>query len=59
METVKVLLADQRVDPSAWRNYAILWAASNGHLEIVKLLLSDERVFVITMQLNLQQRRGT
>ena len=40
----KVLLADQRVDPSDNDNEAIIWASSGGHLDIVKLLLADQRV---------------
>ncbi len=40
----KVLLADQRVDPSAENNWDIIWASKKGHLEIVKLLLADPRV---------------
>ena len=41
---MKLLLKDERVDPSADSNYAIQWTCSNGHVEIVKLLLADERV---------------
>ena len=43
-EIVKVLLADGRVDPSAWNNDAIRWALSQGHFDVVKILLSDHRV---------------
>ena len=44
LETVKNLTAknsttDQRVDPSAQDNQALLLASENGHLEIVKELL--------------------
>jgi len=35
---------DDGVDPTAYHNEAIRWAASNGHTEIVRLLLSDKRV---------------
>jgi len=31
-------------DPSTDNNYAIRWASGNGHLEVVRLLLSDPRV---------------
>jgi hypothetical protein len=41
---VKLLLADERVDPSANDNYAIRFAAKNGHKEVVKILLADERI---------------
>ena len=43
-EEVKLLLADQRVDPRAQDNYAIQWAAFKGHHKVVKLLLADQRV---------------
>src|SRR5215217_300964 len=43
-EVVKMLLADERVDPSANNNSAIQGASMKGHLEIVELLLADERV---------------
>jgi hypothetical protein len=32
------------VDPSDDDNNAIKWAAQNGHPEVVKLLLQDDRV---------------
>ena len=41
---MRLLLADPRVDPSADNNYAIRWAAYNGHTEVVRLLLADPRV---------------
>jgi hypothetical protein len=43
---VKLLLADERVDPVANTDAAIRCASNNGHLKIVKvkLLLADERV---------------
>jgi len=41
---VKVLLNDERVDPSADDNYAIRYAAENGRSEVVRLLLQDGRV---------------
>ena len=31
-------------DPSADNNAAIRWASHNGHVEVVKLLINDERV---------------
>jgi len=43
-DAVKLLLLDDRVDPSANDNWALIAASENGHLEIVKLLLSDSRV---------------
>jgi hypothetical protein len=53
---VKLLLADDRVDPATDNNYAIGLASYSGHLAVVKLLLADERVdpsalvtFAITM----------
>jgi len=41
---VRFLLRDKRVDPTSMKNLAIKWAISNGHIEIVKLLLQDSRV---------------
>ena len=35
---------DEGVDPSAQDNRAIRWASYNGHIEVVKLLLTDKRV---------------
>ena len=43
-ETVKILLQDERADPSADDNFAIRLASENGHTETVKVLLQDERV---------------
>jgi ankyrin repeat protein len=43
VELVKKILKSG-VDPAARDNYAIKWAADNGHTEIVKLLLGDSRV---------------
>ena len=42
---VKELLASGRVYPKARGSWALRWAAANGHLEIIKLLLpvSDPR----------------
>ncbi len=40
----KVLLSDQRVDPSDDDNQAIVLASLKGHTEVVKLLLADQRV---------------
>ena len=37
---VKVLLSDQRVNPSAGNNQAIQFASSKGRTEVVKLLLN-------------------
>jgi hypothetical protein len=34
----RTFLADSRVDPSAFDNYALRMASKNGHLEIVELL---------------------
>jgi hypothetical protein len=44
---VRLLLADMRVDPSARNNWAVSWAAENGHLEVVRLLLADERALLL------------
>ncbi len=41
---IKVLLSDQRVDPSTRNKEAIQVASLKGHIEIVKLLLADKRV---------------
>ena len=41
---VQRLLKHPEVDPAAKDNYAIRWAAYNGHVEVVKLLLHDVRV---------------
>jgi len=51
---VKVLLADPRLaNPSAFNNWAIRNAIENGHLEVVKLLLADDRVAAgITLMLS-------
>ncbi len=38
------LALEKGVDPSIDNNFAIEYASKNGHLEIVKLLLQDERV---------------
>ena len=32
------------LDPSCWDNYGIRIASNNGHLDVVKVLLKDERV---------------
>ncbi len=37
-------MKDSRVNPAAKFNYPIRRAAKNGHLEIVKLLMTDKRV---------------
>src|SRR3990172_1422870 len=44
VEVVGLLLADQRVDPSANDNAAIQWASKNGHAEVVRFLLTDPGV---------------
>jgi hypothetical protein len=41
---VKLLLNDERVNPSGYNNYAIRYASENGHVDVVKLLLNDKRV---------------
>lgn len=38
------MLGDERVDPAAGGNYAIEFAAGNGHTEVVQRLLEDKRV---------------
>lgn len=40
----KIITTGFRVDPSADNNYAIHWASSKGHVEVIKLLLADSRV---------------
>src|SRR6056297_833985 len=42
VETVKLLVEDKSVDPSANCDQPIRWASEKGHLEIVKVLLNDE-----------------
>ena len=42
-EAVKLLVSDDRVDPSARDNEALALASQEGNSEIVKLLLSDAR----------------
>ena len=37
-------LIDKGIDPSDYDNYAIRYASINGHTEVVKLLLQDDRV---------------
>jgi len=44
LEVVKLLLANDKVDPSDDDNYAIRFASEKGHLEIVKLLLANDKV---------------
>jgi hypothetical protein len=44
LENVKLLLADSRVSPADQNNEAIFYAAANGHLNVVKLLLTREDV---------------
>jgi hypothetical protein len=41
---VKLLMKDERVDPSAQSNAAIRYASENGHSLVVELLLKDKRV---------------
>ena len=41
---VKLLLADERVDPAADDNEAFREAAAKGHVEVIRLLLADKRV---------------
>jgi ankyrin repeat protein len=43
-DAVKLLLSDDRVDPSASDNAALIYASQNGHLENVQILLADDRV---------------
>ena len=42
--TAARFLADPRVNPAAYNNLAIRWAAVGGHDEVVALLLADPRV---------------
>jgi ankyrin repeat protein len=44
IEIVKLLLNDQRFDPSEKCNWAIQLASEHGHFEVVELLLKDSRV---------------
>jgi hypothetical protein len=43
-ENVIQLGLELLIDPSACDNYAIRWASHNGHLGVVRLLLTDPRV---------------
>ena len=43
-DIIKLLLKDERFDPSENRNQAIQQAVSRGYFNIVKLLLKDKRV---------------
>ncbi|EPZ32247.1 hypothetical protein ROZALSC1DRAFT_30450 [Rozella allomycis CSF55] len=53
-EVVKLLMSDDRVDPSADENFALKYAYHNGHTELTKLLVSDPRV----RQLGLPSQNG-
>jgi ankyrin repeat protein len=44
VEVVRLLLSENRVDPSYDDDDAIQSASDNGHIEVVRLLLSDNRV---------------
>ena len=44
VEVVKLLLADERVDPAAKNNAAFRLAVFKGNEKVVKLLLADRRV---------------
>jgi hypothetical protein len=46
-DIVRLFLAKTSVDPSVFDNYAIRWAAVNGHVETVRVLLKDNRVNAI------------
>ena len=41
---MKLLLTDQRVDPSTKNNFSIQSASWKGHIEVVKLLLGSEKI---------------
>ncbi len=41
---MKLLLANSKVNPSDNNNWAIQAASQNGHPEVMKLLLTDQRV---------------
>lgn len=44
INTFKVLFNDPRSNPSATNNFALKWAIKGDHWDIVKILLTDERV---------------
>ena len=44
VDALKVLLADERINPAANNNFAIRRASQNGHVAVVKVLLADKRV---------------
>ena len=44
IEVVKILLADQRIDPSYAENHLLRTSIYHGHEKIVELLLNDPRV---------------
>lgn len=46
-DIVRLFLAKTSVDPSVFDNYAIRWAAVNGHVETTRVLLKDNRVNAI------------
>lgn len=46
-DIVRLFLAKTCVDPSVFDNYAIRWAAVNGHVETTRVLLKDNRVNAI------------
>jgi len=44
LEIVKLLLQDDRVDPTTSDYHPLRWSIINNHLEVFKTLLSDNRV---------------
>lgn len=44
-EIVKILLKDDRIDPTVFDNEAIRWAVQRGNYDIVEILIKDKRVF--------------
>ena len=41
---IEYLLKQRFIEPTAWYNNALAFAAMNGHVEAVRTLLNDERI---------------
>jgi ankyrin repeat protein len=57
-KVVKILLENAQIDPAVDNNFAIRWAAGQGYLEIVRLLLRDARVNSLDEALRAAARKG-
>ncbi len=47
---MRVLLADARVDPAAEQQFALREACTNGHVEVVRLLLAVSDAIVLALR---------